>query len=150
MSVHPHHHRVPRARIDPIVDAATALRLLLATLSLPREHETLVLVLDDSRCGIGVVSVSGTHRPDQVVEVVECLAHPELFGGDGAALVVASSRPCVGLVDGDVDRWLEMCDLADAAGLELIEWFVVGSTVRCPRDLVGMPPRWRGDAARPA
>ena len=53
------------------------------------------------------------------------------------------------IVDGDVDRWLGMCDLADAAGLELIEWYVVGAAVRCPRDLVGMPPRWPGAAARP-
>ncbi len=149
MPVRPRHHRVPRARLDPITEPETALPLLVATLSVPPVHETVVLVLDDARCGVGVVSVSGTDRPDQVAEVVECLAHPELFDGLGAGLVVASSRPHGGIVDGDIDRWFEMCDLAEVAGLELVEWFVIGSTITCPRDLVGVPPRWSAGAARP-
>ena len=148
MSVRPCHHRVPRARIDPI-GAAAALRLLMRSIRVPHVDETLVLVLDDAHRGVGIVSVDGTVRPDQVVDVVECLARPELFGGDSAALVVASMRPGGGVDTGDVDRWLEMCDLADAAGLELVEWFVIGSEITRPRDLLGMPPRWHVDDARP-
>ena len=145
MSARPSHHRFPRARIDPIDGRAPALTLLLDSLADPPEHETVVLVLDDARCGVAVVSVAGTDRPDHVLDVVEFLARPG--HSDAAALVVASSRPGGGLVDGDGDRWLEMCDLAETAGLELMEWFVVGSAISCPRDLWAVRPRWPG--ARP-
>jgi hypothetical protein len=150
MPVRPHHHRVPRARIDPITDADIAVQLIVGALSHPPRFESVVLVLDDAHRGVGIVSVSGTPHPDQAVEVVECLARPELFDGQGAALVIGSSRPNGGIVDGDLDRWLEMCDLAETSGFELVEWFVIGSTVRCPRDLTAIRPRWRGAAARPA
>ncbi len=46
------------------------------------------------------------------------------------------------LVAGDVDRWLELSDLAEQAGVELLEWFVIGDAITCPRDLLGEPPRW--------
>ena len=42
----------------------------------------------------------------------------------------------------DVDRWLEMSDIAEQVGVELIEWFVIGGDVTCPRDQLGEPPRW--------
>lgn len=143
MSV-PNPHRIPRARVDTIAGACDALALIHRVLAVPASHETIVIVLDDAHRGLGIVSVSGTFEPHQVVAVVECIAQPDLFGGEGAALVVASARPCGGIDGDDVDRWFEMCDLADAAGLELVEWFVVGRSISCPRDLVGAPPRWRG------
>lgn len=145
MSARPFHHRFPRARIDPIDGRARALELLLASLADPPVDETVVLVLDDARCGVAVISVAGTDRPEHVIDVVEFLAHPTNV--DAAALVVASSRPGGGIVDGDGDRWLEMCDLAETAGLELVEWFVVGAAISCPRDLWAAQPRWPG--ARP-
>ncbi len=36
-----------------------------------------------------------------------------------------------------------MSDLTSAAGVELVEWFVIGDDIHCPRDLLGEPPRWR-------
>jgi hypothetical protein len=149
MSVH-HAHRIPRARIDTIACAADALALIQRVLAVPASHETIVIVLDDAHRGLGIVSVSGTSEPDQVVTVVECIARPDLFGGEGAALVVASNRPAGAVTADDIDRWFEMCDLSEVAGVELVEWFVIGRSVSCPRDLVGAPPRWRGGAARSA
>lgn len=150
MSIHPHPRRVPRARVDPIACADDALTLVRGVLAVPTRPETVVIVLDDAHRGLGIVSVSGTASPDAVVSVVECIAQPDLFAGDGAALVVASSRPGQPVDEADIDRWFDMCDLAEQAELELIEWFVVGRSVSCPRDLVGAPPRWRGGAARSA
>ena len=43
---------------------------------------------------------------------------------------------------GDIDRWLEMSDLAEQSVVELLEWFVVGDEVSCPRDQLGEAPRW--------
>jgi hypothetical protein len=150
MSTHPHPRRVPRARIDTIAGADDALALIRGVTAIPARHETIVIVLDDAHRGLGVVSVSDTDDDDAVVTVVECVAQPDLFDGDGGALVVATVRPGGFVTDDDIDRWFEICDLADEAGLELVEWFVVGRSISCPRDLVGVPPRWRGGAARSA
>ena len=147
MPVRPHHHRLPRAHVDPIDERAPALALLVRSLADPAVHETVVLVLDDAHRGVALVTVSGTDQPDHVIEVVEFIARPESQRGPAAALVVASVRPDGGIVEGDGDRWLEMCDLAEAGGLELVEWFVIGRGVSCPRDLLAVPPRWPG--ARP-
>ncbi len=150
MSAHHHPRRVPRARIDTIACAADALTLIRAVLAVPTRPEAIVIVLDDAHRGLAVVSVSDTDDDDSVVAVVECIARPDLFDGDAGALVIATVRPGGTVTDGDIDRWLEICDLAEGAGLELVEWFVVGRSISCPRDLVGMPPRWRGGAARSA
>lgn len=150
MSTRPHPRRVPRARIDTIGCPDDALVLVRGVLAVPARHETIVVVLDDAHRGLGVVSVSDTSQPESVITVVECIAQPDLFDGEGAALVVASVRPGGSVADDDIDRWFEICDLADDAELELVEWFVLGRSVSCPRDLVGAPPRWRGGAARSA
>jgi hypothetical protein len=147
MQLAPVHRRLPRAGIDPIGDADTAFVTISMAVHRPLRHETIVALLDDDRCGISLVVVSGTDQPDAVIEVVECLLDPALHDGRVGALVVASVRP-----DGqhpesghgsyEVDRWLEMSDLAEQAGIELLEWFVIADDVSCPRDLLGEPPRW--------
>ncbi len=114
----------------------------------PLCHETIVLALDEQRRGIAVVVVSGTRRPDDVLEVVECLTRPAAPNGRTGAIIVASVRPAPEEVDAgtrpdaDIDRWLEMSDIAEDAGVALVEWFVIDREVRCPRDQLGEPPRW--------
>jgi hypothetical protein len=110
---------------------------------LPPVAETVALLLDHERRGSCVTIVSGTERPDDVVEVAECLATTCSHIAELGALVLATVRPGQGPLDGDADRWLEMSDLAAAAGVELLEWFVIGEAIHCPRDLLGEPPRWR-------
>lgn len=139
--------RVPRARIDPIDDARRARTLIDAVVAVPLRPETIVVVLDDAHCGLGIVTVDGAGDPERTVAVVEVLAVPGLFDGEADALLVATvcpSRPDAACLQADdADRWFEMCDLAEAAGLELVEWFVYGPDgVSCPRDRTGSPPRW--------
>jgi hypothetical protein len=137
------HGRLPRAGIDPIADADTAFLAVSMAVHRPYRHETIVALLDDARRGIGIVVVSGTHDPDAVIEVVECLVETDRHGATVGAMIVASVRPgSDALAPGDVDRWLEMSDLAEQAGIELLEWFVIDEDVSCPRDLLGAPPRW--------
>jgi hypothetical protein len=143
MHLVPVHGRLPRAGIDPIDDADTAFITISMAVDRPLRHETIVVLLDDARCGLGVVVVSNTRDLDAVVEVVECLLDPGAHGGRVGAMIVASVRPGhVRPHDGDIDRWLEISDLSEQAGVELVEWFVIGETVSCPRDLLGEPPRW--------
>jgi hypothetical protein len=150
MSIHPHAHRIPRARIDPISDAPTALALIRATAALPPRPETILALLDDAHRGLALVSVDGTTEPDHVLEVVECVTSAELHATGLGGVIVASVRPGGSIDEGDADRWFELCDLTDDAGVELLEWFVLGRAISCPRDLVGVPPRWPAPDVRSA
>ena len=139
------HHRLPRAGVDTISCAETALLMLAMAIQQPLRAETVTLLLDDQRRGIAVAVVSGTHQPDDVLEVVECFTRSAAHGGRVGSIVVASVRPAVSddaTTATDVDRWLEMSDIAEQAGVELLEWFVIGGDVTCPRDRLGEPPRW--------
>ncbi len=145
-------HRTPRAGIDPILDPRSALEVIRLALSSPVRSETIALVLDHERRGRTVVVIDDTNGDDDIVEVVERLSESMLVRDEGDALVIASVRPGRGLNAEDGDRWLEAADLADSAGVDLIEWFVLevrpgrqGEDVIawCPRDLLADPPRWR-------
>lgn len=134
--------RLPRAGIDTIDHTDIALATIAMAISRPLRSETILLLLDEARRGRAIVVVSGTTEPDQVIEVVECITQ-----GDGCehigAIVVASARPdCVDEHPGDVDRWLEMSEIASLVGIELLEWFVIGRTISCPRDRLVETPRW--------
>jgi hypothetical protein len=150
--------RVPRARIDPIDDQRRARSLLDAVVTVPLRPETIVVVLDDASRGLAILTVVDAGSPARTVDVVEQLAVPGLCDGEAGALLVATVRPAdhssidpSDATSDDGDRWFEMCDLADAAGLELVEWFLYEPAgVSCPRDRTGAPPRWPADAARRA
>ncbi len=138
------HCRVPRAGLDPIDDPTTAARILSAVVRRPLRSETIVVLLDAERRGIGVVVVAGTDDPDAVVEVVEFLSAPGAHEGRVGAVIVATIRPDADAPDDrDVDRWMEISSIASDQGVEVIEWFVVGpERITCPRDHLGEPPRW--------
>lgn len=140
-------HRPPRACIDPVDTAPAALAVIDLAMRHPPTNETIVLVLDEDHRGRTVVVVDGTDDPDAVLEVVERLADSIVAAGRDGAIVLASVRPGSGALPDDGDRWLEASDLADAAGVELVEWFVIdglagAASAWCPRDLLGEPPRW--------
>ncbi len=147
MQLVPVHRRIPRAGIDPIDDADTAFVTISMAVQRPMRHETILVLLDDARCGIGLVAVSDTSEPDDVLEVIECVLTSSAHGGRFGAVIVASVRPdttarTVERDTDDVDRWLEMSDLAEQSGIELLEWFVITDDVTCPRDRLGEAPRW--------
>lgn len=148
MSLAPTHHRFPRAGLDPITDPADALVIVAAAMRRPRRAETIAIVLDADRCGIAIVVVAGTTAPDAVVDVAEFVATSAARGGSAGGFVIATVRPGAessGPPPGgrsDVDRWLEMSDIAEQAGCELVEWFVIGREISCPRDRLGEMPRW--------
>jgi hypothetical protein len=109
---------------------------------------TVVVLLDHERRGVAVAVVTNTFKLDDVLGVVECLAADSAHGGRVGAMIVATVRQ--DRTGGDstepdltnIDRWLEMSELTEQAGVELLEWFVIGHRVTCPRDQLGEPPRW--------
>lgn len=140
-------HRPPRAGVDVIDSADAALAVVELAMSQPLTAETIVVVLDECGRGRSIVVVDGTDDADALYEVVERLAESVAAAGVAGALVVASVRPTAPRLPGDDQRWAKASDLAEVAGVELLEWFVVGHGPRgtaawCPRELLDEPPRW--------
>ncbi|HEY3484252.1 MAG TPA: hypothetical protein VGK49_02655 [Ilumatobacteraceae bacterium] len=137
---------LPRAGIDPIDDPHTALGVVVRAFHVPPIHETVAVLLDAQRRGMCIAVVSDTDPPDREVDVVECFANIAATSDRVGGMIIASRRPGGGLEPADLDRWMEMNELAAAAGVELVEWFVVGVWPALPRELLGDPPRWGGAA----
>jgi hypothetical protein len=133
---------LPRAHIDPIVTPFDALRLILMMVDSGASAETLVLALDDQRCGVSITNVSGTDDPDAVLGVVDALAESARASLEVAGLVVASVRPNGKFEVSDMARWHEADQSCWESNIELVEWFVVGASISCPRESCGVPARW--------
>ena len=133
---------VPRGGIDPIRSAHDALAVL--ALAAPYGHDTIVILLDAERCGSSILVVTDTVDHDALSDVIDvCISAIAAHDTPFEAMIVASSRPDGDIVPGDVHRWLEASDQCRSGGIELIEWFVLGSAgPRCPRALFGDPERW--------
>jgi len=135
-------YHLPRAGIDRIDDPRLALSLLGILLTAPAATETIALLLDDDRRGLSVLRVAGTRHADNVLSVAESVIERAHQHDDFGAVILASVRPGGSDQLDDLDRWLELCDLFEAIGVELVEWFVIGRATSCPRELFGEPPRW--------
>jgi hypothetical protein len=135
-------HPVPRGGIDPIRSADDALAVL--ALAAPYGHDTIVILLDAERCGSSIMIVTDTVDHDAMFDVIDvCVSATAAYGAPIEAMILASSRPDGDIVPDDVHRWLEAGDRCRSAGIELVEWFVIGSSgPRCPRALFGEPERW--------
>ncbi len=136
--------RFPRANIDPIHSAELALQVFRAQMSDPLAYETLVMFLDTRLRGSTLVTVAHTAEPNDVIDVAQSIATAVSGIVDVSGIVLASVRPDGALRTGDDDRWLEAADLVEDQGVLLVDWFILGKdTTHCPRELLGMPSRWR-------
>ena len=132
------------AAVPTVVDSAdAALAVITTSMHHPLQPQVIVLVLDADLRGHAVVIVDGAQSPDAVIEVVELVAEGAAESAHPATLVVAAVRPELGALPGDADRWLELCEITETHGCELLDWFVFSDDVAwCPRDLLAEPPRW--------
>ena len=131
-------HRIPRGFVDPIESKADALAVL--SLAAPLGHDTVAILLDDERCGLGIFVVTGTTDPDAIFRIIDVCINARYTEVSG--LILATSRPGGDMQPDDRERWVEATVQCADAGVELVEWFVIGHQVACPRELVGDPPRW--------
>jgi hypothetical protein len=135
-------HRLPRAGVDPIHDPALALALIGSMLSSPPERETFAILLDHERRGISILHLVDDPHPDAVFDVAELIIAAAYQQARFGAVILVSVRPNEPDELADADRWLELSDQFDTAGIDLVEWFVIGRTINLPRTLVGDPQRW--------
>lgn len=135
-------HHIPRANLDPIDSEWDALAVISLAIAEPAREEIIAVLLDAERRGFGIVVVSGPPDADGIFEVIDLLISATADRPDAAGLVLASCRPRRGIEAGDDERWMEASDQCESAGLELVEWFVIGEQVSYPRELICEPPRW--------
>lgn len=124
---------------------AVAMSVIDRAIHEPRRNETVALLLDHERRGVHLVSVTNTHDPDDVVEVVELLTSPTAHQGRVDAFVLASVWSCpapVAVGRTLVDRWLELHEIAADHGVELLDWFEFSDRVTSLRVESGAPSRW--------
>lgn len=128
------------------VDSAeAAIEVILTAMHHPERAEIIALVLGADRRGRTIVIVDGTDSPDAVLDVMELLVETAASSDAhfDTSLVLASVRPGGAPLPGDADRWVELDELAETFGCELLDWFVVNDGVAwCPRDVIAEPPRW--------
>jgi len=136
-------NQMPRALVDPIDSPADALTLIELTIKQPRQCETIAILLDHERRGLSIFTVTGTTEADAMFDILDILVDTANSGTDRlGGVILASIRPAGRVEPEDVDRWLEASEMLELGGLELVEWYVIGDDVACPRDLLGERPRW--------
>jgi hypothetical protein len=129
---------------EPILTSVDALRVVSMAIHRPLEAETIAFFLDDGSRSNTITIVSGTTEPDSIISVAECMAVAASRSPTLCGVVLASVRPdTLGLLAGDIDRWLVVDAITEAHGIELVDWFIVDSAgVECPRDVLGEAERW--------
>lgn len=133
-------HRLPRAHVDPLDDASARL-LIGSTLATPRRRETVIVFLDDQRCGTMMVHVEDTGHPDAIYDVAE-LAAQAAVGCELGSVILATVRPGARERLDDAERWLDLDERFARVGVDLIEWYVFGRMVTMPREMIGASCRW--------
>jgi hypothetical protein len=134
-----------------LVSAEAALDVIALARSSPPKPETIGLLLDADLVGRTCVVVDATSDPDDVLDVARLLAEVAEREPKLQAAVIASIRTHAppGLLPArhrcDVDRWLDLLEVFDEVGVELLDWFVVvGDGAESLRTLTGMPQLWPG------
>ncbi|NND73396.1 MAG: hypothetical protein HKN44_00150 [Ilumatobacter sp.] len=133
---------VPAAGVDPIRSPYSALAVILGAMSPESRHETIIMTLDRERRGRTVLVVIDTVEPDSLLGIVDMLAEFAIRDADAGGVVIATVRPDGTVDPDDMSRWEEADDVLADVGLELVEWFVLGTSIHSPRELAGVPPRW--------
>lgn len=115
----------------PVRGPLDALSLITLAAATPSRPETICLLMDASRRGGTCVVVDGTDDDEAIESVADFVlaAIAELGAGVGVvdAVVLASVRPGRG-APGDSDhwRWFALRDRFEDAGIDLLDWFVLG------------------------
>jgi hypothetical protein len=144
-------HPAPAGRAPgaPLESLGDALGTVLALLSRPPAPETLCLLLDAERRGLTCVGLPGETPPDAAAALCRVLAPLADAGVHG--VVVATARPGSSAHPSPHDE-AQFCALRDgleAAGVELLDWFVVaGGLAVSLAEHLAVPSPWCSDGGR--
>lgn len=138
----PIQHRLPSLS-SAIVSREHAIAAFQRTMSQPVKPETLVLFLEHDLSCRSAVSVSGTLKPEAIIDVAETVAAAAASQPHLGSLVLASIRPDGGIGPHDDELWFDINDIADDAGIALVDWLIFGRFgIFSPPELLGLVSRW--------
>jgi len=135
-------HRLPRGGVDPIVSIYDALRIVIFSMAAPPCDQIIALTLDAESRGRNILIVNNTPDPNALLGIVDMISNSAAGDPHVHGLILASVRPGGGVSYDDLDRWDQADDICAAVGIDLIEWFVLGASIGCPRELCGADARW--------
>lgn len=133
---------LPIADVDRFDDPSVALALIDALASHPPVHETIAILLDREHRGSTIMNVDGTVDGDSILRVADAVTERAIRVEEVGAVILASLRPGGSDELDDLERWLTIDEQLGMFGIELVEWFVIGRSVSCPRALFGDDARW--------
>lgn len=118
--------REPPPACLPVRRPDDALAVILAAAASPARPETVCVLLDHAHRGLGVIVVEGAMADDGIFEIAEVVVRAA-DGGAMGAVVLATARPGRSHQpsDDDHDRWFELRARFEAAGVELLDWFLI-------------------------
>ena len=129
---------IPRPLIDPITSLVEALSVVSLALTRPRRNSTFVLVLDNERRGIHLFRTAPLNKCSIHRIIYEC-SHVPSVGG----VFITSVRNTQPVSPDDSDKLLNSARTLASAGLQLIDWAVIGAGgLYCPRTLLNLPDPW--------
>lgn len=129
---------IPRPFIDPVESAAQALAIASLVVHRPRRDQTLVLLLDVGRRGVGIIDFHALDHSVMHLIVGACCAVEAV-----ASVVVVSTRHGGTVTVGDIDLHARLSFALAAAGYDLVDWIVCGrGGIYCPRTVIGAADPW--------
>lgn len=134
---------IPRPFIDPIHSLVKALGITSMVMQRPRTASTIVLVVDQERRGLHLNRFAPlTHGVFH--DIVSDVSRLDNAHG----VMLCSVRSTSPIHSSDLDLWQCGHTVFNNAGLEFVDWCVVGTGgYYCPRSLIGSPDPWPKSAA---
>lgn len=131
---------VPRAHRDPITSATQALSVFALAITRPLRLETLVLMMSRDRHGVGFFALNSGGNLHSLIDhiVGRCAAE-----NSARAIAIASVRPQQQSHLENGSEWDSARDICQRAGVQLVDWFVIGRHgVHCPRLVAHQSNEW--------
>lgn len=126
---------VPRPLIDPITSLVEALSVVSLALTRPRRDSTFVLVLDNEHRGIHLFRTAPLNKCSIHRIIYECSHVPSVNG-----VFITSVRITQPVSPYDSDIFINSAHTLASAGIQLIDWAVIGAGgLYCPRTLLNLP-----------
>ena len=132
---------VPRAHCDPITSATQALSVFSLAIMRPLRAVTLVVRISRDHRGVGLFALNDGGDIRSLIDhiVARCAAQ-----NAARAVAIVSVRPQRRPQFHLGNEWTTACDVCRQAGVQLVDWFVVGRHgVICPRVIAHEPGVWR-------
>lgn len=134
---------IPRPFIDSISSLVESLGVACLALEHPLRANTYALITDQQQRGLGLIRDNPINENTIHNIVGQCSRIPNAH-----SIVLVSVRTVSPIQCGDVEMLHHCAMVTNNAGLQLLDWVVIGrGGLYCPRSIAGMPDPWPSTSA---